>query len=167
MRELHCKLAKWLCKNYDVVNLPVFNTSQMARRYRRKLSKQTVRDMYSWSHYSFRQHLLHKAREMQCTVVLCTEEYTSRTCGQCGTVHDNLGGNPKFNCPACHARAGRDANGARNILLKVASEHEARGAAGNGGAPRPQAGRKRSRSGGQAGQSNTQQTSAGQRSAGM
>ena len=78
--------------------------------------------MLTWSHYAFRQRL-HKARERPwVTVHLVTEEYSSKTCGVCGCIHRNLGGSKVFKCPACHAVMDRDANGARNILLKWLTE---------------------------------------------
>src|SRR5436305_15250320 len=58
--------------------------------------------MLSWSHFQFRQFLLHKVREYPwCRVIICTEEYTSKTCGRCGHVHLKLGGSKVFRCPNC------------------------------------------------------------------
>ena len=55
-------------------------------------------------------------------VKLCTEEYTSVTCGQCGALNKGLGTSKDFLCPACGEACDRDANGARNILLKALTE---------------------------------------------
>lgn len=120
---MHHKCAKWLCSNYDVIILPVFETQRMTSRKgkRRRLNSKTCRQMYTWSHYTFRQRLLYKATEYENTrVVLCTEEYTSKTCGLCGGLNHKLGGSKHFVCPnaACGARVDRDANGARNIYIK-------------------------------------------------
>jgi putative transposase len=122
VKDLHCKLAKWLCANYDTIVLPTFETRGMTERRRngkRRLHSKTARGMYTWSHYLFRQRLEVKANEFACKVEACTEEYTSKTCGQCGRL-TNVGGSEKFRCRAegCGAEADRDANGARNILLK-------------------------------------------------
>ena len=46
------------------------------------------------------------------------EDYTSKTCGRCGDINKNLGGNKFFKCNACKLECGRDVNGARNILMK-------------------------------------------------
>jgi len=73
------------------------------------------------SHFRFRRHLLHKAREHPwCRVYVVTEEYkyTSRTCGACGHLHDTLGGNKRFRWPKCTAAFDWDWNAARTILLK-------------------------------------------------
>src|SRR6185312_2900483 len=48
--------------------------------------------------------LIHKAREHSwCRVVICTEEYTSKTCGFCSSsyIHKKLGGSKVFCCPQC------------------------------------------------------------------
>jgi putative transposase len=53
-----------------------------------------------------------------CHVIETREPYTSKTCGNCGHLNDKLGSNKIFNCPSCAYCADRDANGARNILLR-------------------------------------------------
>jgi putative transposase len=123
VRDLHHRLAAWLCRNYRAIILPEFETSQMIRRGKRRLNSKTARKMVTWSHGLFRQHLLHKQREYPwCRVYICTEEYTSKTCTACGHIHAHLGGNKRFRCPACGVHLDRDANGARNILLKLLTE---------------------------------------------
>lgn len=121
--ELHCKLAKWLCGNYDLILLPTFETQKMLRKGQRRINSKTARAMATWSHYRFRQRLQSKAREYpSCVVELVDEAYTSKTCGRCGAVHWALGGSKHFHCPRCHFALDRDTNGARNILLRYMSE---------------------------------------------
>ncbi|KAL6052155.1 Transposase [Balamuthia mandrillaris] len=68
-----------------------FRSQQMVRRGHRRIGSRTARAMLTWPHYRFRQRLLNKAKQFpSCTVCLCDEEYTSKTCGKCGQVH--LGG---------------------------------------------------------------------------
>lgn len=124
VRDLHCKMARWLCSTYDYILLPTFDTQEMINRGKRRISNKTARAMVTWSHYSFRQRLLSKAREYpQCRVVLVDEDYTSKTCGCCGYVHHHLRCTKKreFQCPRCHVLIDRDHNGARNILLRFLS----------------------------------------------
>lgn len=122
--ELHKKLVRWLCLHHTVVLLPKFDTQQMVRRGRRKLRSKTARMMMTWSHFRFRQRLLFKAKEYPwCKVMICREEYTSKTCGACGNIHRDLGGNKEFKCPECKVHMDRDYNGARNILLKFLTEN--------------------------------------------
>lgn len=122
IKDLHCKMARWLCSTYDYILLPVFETQTMIRRSQRRIHSKTARAMVTWSHYSFRQRLLSKARAFPgCRVVLVDEAYTSKTCGLCGYVHRGLGGSKVFSCPRCRALIDRDHNGARNILLRFLS----------------------------------------------
>ena len=53
-------------------------------------------------------------------VIECYEDYTSKTCGQCGVLNETLGGQEVFSCPQerCGYVAGRDISAARNILLR-------------------------------------------------
>ena len=93
---------------------------------RRVLTRQAVRDLYTWAHYRFKMRLINKTRQYQhCKIVLCDEHYTSKTCGECGNLHHGLGGNKNFHCPdpECDAQMDRDFNAARNILLRYLTIH--------------------------------------------
>ena len=71
-----------------------------------------------WSHCRFMDRLQWKAGHLDTTVLVNGEAYTSKTCGRCGEVYDKLGRKKTFVCPKCKWTADRDANGARNILLR-------------------------------------------------
>ena len=118
--ELHKKFTKWLVENFHTVLLPQFDTQRMViKRAQRRIRNKTARAMLTWSHYRFRQRLVNKTREYPgCKVIICDEQYTSKTCGQCGHLHDKLGPSKVFKCPQCHMEMDRDMNGARNILLR-------------------------------------------------
>ena len=88
------------------------------RAKRRVINNDTARRLLMWSHYKFRQRLLHKARQWGRTVVIVNEAYTSKTCTRCGWQNDQLGCAKVFICRECHLRIDRDVNGARNILLR-------------------------------------------------
>ena len=126
VNELHKKCAIWLCETYDVVLLPKFDTRQMAQRTNRedgrarKIGKKTAGAMVRLSHYKFRSFLLHKARQTGTVVELCDENWTSKTCGQCGTLNGKLGSRKRFACPRCGYDVDRDHNAARNILIRYA-----------------------------------------------
>ena len=101
--DCHRKLAKWLCENYRVILLPEFPTKAMVDCKQRRINSKTARAICTWSHFRFRQHLVHKAREFPwCDVVVCTEEYTSKTCSKCGWLHTTLGGSKVFRCSGCN-----------------------------------------------------------------
>jgi len=117
--DSHKRLTKWLCSEYAMVLLPTFQVSQMVKRGRRRIQSKTARNMLTWGHYRFRQRLISKTREYPwCRVVLVSEAYTSKTCGQCGFEHTKLGGSSVFKCPRCELVASRDLHAARNILLR-------------------------------------------------
>lgn len=100
VNDCHYKLVKWLCENYRIILLPEFRTQEMIRCGQRQIGSKTARAMCTWSHFHFRQHLIHKAREYPwCQVVICTEEYTSKTCGFSGYIHKKLSGFKEFCCP--------------------------------------------------------------------
>src|SRR5438874_13211852 len=95
-----CKMVVYE-NHHVVILLPEFKTKNMVKRGFRKIHSKTARQMMTWSHYRFRQYLLHKSREYPwCKVVICTEEYTSKTCGCCGVINRNLGSSKTFKCPS-------------------------------------------------------------------
>lgn len=119
VREVHRKMATWLCENYKVILIPKFETSKMVKRGKRKLNNKSVRNMLTWSHYGFRELLKAKAELFPwVTVVECDEIYTSKTCGCCGKINENLGSSKVFWCKGCGYIADRDVNAARNILIR-------------------------------------------------
>lgn len=122
VKEVHRKMATWLCETYRVVLIPRFETSRMVKRGGRKINSKTARGMLTWSHFAFRAMLKDKAELFPWVTVLeCDEPYTSKTCGQCGAIHHKLGGSKTFRCPACDYVADRDISAARNILLRYLS----------------------------------------------
>lgn len=111
--EIHNKLSITLCRMFDVIYIPTFETHDMVS----KLKHKTSRAMLGWAHYRFKMKLKAKAEEYSCRVVDCTEEYTSKTCGNCG-LENQIGGKEVWTCKHCGCVHDRDINGARNILLK-------------------------------------------------
>jgi transposase len=126
--EMHHKLALWLCRNYQVVLLPRFSVRDVSRRRnlrtgkRRLMGRNSVRKLYQMSPFRFRQFLIHKAREHDTTVVICDEQYTTKTCSMCGRMHEQ-GAAKVFTCPTCGFVCDRDFNASKNILLRYMSIH--------------------------------------------
>lgn len=119
VKDLHNKAAHFLTENYKLIFLPTFETSQMVMKSSRKIRSKTARNMLTLSHYKFAQHLSQMAERKGNLVVRCNESYTSKTCPECGHIHNRLGGNKIFHCPNCGYVALRDENGARNIMLRA------------------------------------------------
>ena len=70
----------------------------------RKLRKGTAEEMINLGHYKFRQFLKHKAVMKGCELVIVYEDYTTKTCGKCGHLNQNVGGNDVFTCNANKCR---------------------------------------------------------------
>ncbi len=117
--ECHKQVGSYLAKNYDVIVLPTFETSQMVVRKKRKLKNKTARAMMTWAFYQFSQTLEHLCNRYGSKLVRITEEYTSKTCTKCGHVHRKLGSSKNFKCPHCGYEIPRDFNGAVGIFLKA------------------------------------------------
>src|SRR5690606_39248491 len=115
--DMHFKVANFLCENYNTIVLPSFGTQKMVSSG--KLHSRTSRKMLSLSHYLFQQRLISLSEEYEnCKVKIVTEEYTSQTCGNCGNLKKDLGSAKIYECHCCKIVIDRDANAARNILLK-------------------------------------------------
>lgn len=122
VNELHCKAAKWLCDNYDVILLPDYPTQNMVRKHdgRRRINSTTARAMMTYSSYKFQQRLLQKVRTYKDKhVIMCKEDYTSQTCCRCGNRY-KVSGSETYKCRnnQCNISIDRDINGAANIMIK-------------------------------------------------
>lgn len=122
VNDLHWKSASFLVKNFESVLIPKFEVSNMKQKKNRKISKVVVRSMESLCHYKFKQRLLYLGKKYKRNIIEVTEEYTSKTCGQCGYINRNLGARKEFICSHCGLKIDRDHNGSRNILIKYISE---------------------------------------------
>lgn len=117
--DAHRKIASYLVRNYKVIFLPTFETSQMVNRATRRINKKSARQMLTWSHYRFKQLLKSMAALRNVIVVDINEAYTSKTCTHCGYIHRKLGGAKTFKCPQCSHKYDRDWVGARNVMLRA------------------------------------------------
>lgn len=115
--DMHHKISKWLSENYKEVLLPKFETSQMTSKQSR-LTCKTSRKMLNLSHYKFKKMLEYKMERTGGRVIECTEEYTTKTCSNCGKINYKMTTEKVYNCKKCKLIMNRDANAARNILMK-------------------------------------------------
>lgn len=118
VNEVHWKTINFLIKNFQNVLLPSFEVSNMVKRGERKISKENVRKMLTWSHYTFKRRLLTRTERETTNVYIVGEEYTTKTCTSCMTVNNKVGGNKVFKCSNCGLKIDRDLSGARNIFLR-------------------------------------------------
>jgi len=145
VKELHNKCALYLVRNYNKILVPEFKTQYMISRKQinnkikkifeteknkeklreklkqlgkqRKLSKKVKFVLNQLSHYKFKQHLRAKCLEYGCEFIDCTEEYTSKTCSNCGMLNKEIKERTLI-CSFCKKKINRDINGSKNILMK-------------------------------------------------
>lgn len=113
--DFHNKAAKWLCMNFSIVLIPKLNFHKM-----RNLNKRCKEKLASLSMCKFVDRFISKSREYNCKVVQVTEEFTTKGCSSCGSLYD-VGRSRTYSCPQCYCIMDRDANAAKNILLKYMS----------------------------------------------
>ena len=116
--DLHHKTIDFLTKTFKYIILPSFESQGITKKNKIKCVN---RDLLQLKHYLFQQRLKAKCDLRNCTLDICTEEYTSKTCGRCGSLN-NVGSNDVFNCTKCNLIIDRDVNGARNIAIKRLKE---------------------------------------------
>ena len=113
--EIHNQTINYLTNTFKTIFIPEFESQEILKINR---SKKFRRNLLSLRHFHFKEKLKAKSKlKNGCTGIVCTEEYTSKTCGQCGCIV-NIGSNEVFNCNVCFLKIDRDINGARNILIK-------------------------------------------------
>lgn len=118
INELHRKAARYLVKNFDVILLPTFETSDMVERGRRRIRSKTVRNLLGLAHYRFGMFLRHKAAEYGVSVLSVNEAYTTKTVSWTGELLDDVGGS-SIVVSQDGERMDRDYNGARGIYLRA------------------------------------------------
>lgn len=125
VNDTHYRVSKWLARNYEYILLPKMHVRQMVRRRKgRRINGTTVKNLFLWRHPKFYERLQQQCERVGSTLIACSEEYTSKTCGKCGELNENLGSQKVFKCDNanCDFHIDRDFNGARNILLKGLTE---------------------------------------------
>jgi putative transposase len=120
IQNLHNQTASYLARNYETIILPTFGTSNMQKA--NSLSSHTKRNLWTLRHYTFQQKLIGMCKQHNTTLYLVKEDYTTKTCGCCGTLA-NVENAKVFNCENCGYTMDRDVNGARNILLKQLTQY--------------------------------------------
>ena len=115
IQEIHYKSIKFLITNYSTILIPHLVDEKIIKNM---FNSSNRRNLLSWSHSKFIERLKHQALKYNKNLEIVTEEYTSKTCGNCGYVDYNLGNKDVYTCKCCKIKIDRDVNGARNILIK-------------------------------------------------
>ena len=118
VKDLHWQSANFLTKNYKVILLPKFDTQRIVQKLESRI---TNRRLMAVSHFAFRNRIIHKAKKNHSEIILCSEAYTTQTCGGCGLL-SHCDGNRIHNC-SCGLSIDRDVNGARNVFLRSLTKY--------------------------------------------
>lgn len=116
IKDLHWKVSNYLCSQFDIILVGNMSTKSIISNTL-NLAKITKKYCVSLSHYLFKQRLQSKCQEYENIYHEINESYTSKTCGGCGELDNNLNSKKVFKC-SCSFVCDRDVNGARNILIK-------------------------------------------------
>lgn len=116
--DLQHKTCSILTNTYNHIILPCFESQKMTKGNK---IRGMNRNMLQLKHYLFKERLKSKCEIMSSTIDICSEEYTSQTCGLCGGI-TKVEGASVFKCQYCGVTIGRDINGARNIGIKRIKE---------------------------------------------
>jgi transposase len=120
VKDLHHKASKLLADTYKEILLPIFETSRITKKKNRRINNTAADNLLTLSHYKFRKLLTEKMENRGGKLIECTEEFTSKTCGNCGRLNHKLGPSKIFRCPYenCNVILDRDISAARNIYMK-------------------------------------------------
>jgi len=117
VKDMHWKVANFLCKKFDKIIIGNMSTKSITSNFN-NLHKTTKKLAYALSNFTFKERLQSKCKEYNVEYKEVDESYTSKTCGGCGVIKENLGCSKVFKCDSCDFVCDRDVNGARNIHLK-------------------------------------------------
>ncbi len=121
VNDLHWKCADYLCKNFNNIFLPTFETKKMSNKNNRKITSGTCRQMMMLSHFAFKEKLKFKAKTYGKNVINVSEAYTTKTCGCCGNINEKITSEKIFTCGECNYSLDRDFHGSRNLYLRTIS----------------------------------------------
>lgn len=113
--DLHWKTINHLISNYDSILYPDFRITKMVKGYR--LPRIIKRLLYSFSFYQFNLKLINSSFRYGKKLVIVSESFTSKTCGNCGEINE-VGSKETYKCQYCNFEMDRDIMASRNIYIK-------------------------------------------------
>jgi len=82
------------------------------------LGRKCNQKISQWPHGQFVKNLGYKVRRLGIKTDQIPEDYSTKTCSECGYVSKNTPRGRIFHCPGCGARLSRDGNGGANICSR-------------------------------------------------
>ena len=119
--DLHWQTINFLCNNFKTIVVTPFKVSEMVNSTTRNINDRAVRQMLALSHYAFKERLYSRAARNGNQIILTSEAYTTKTCGRCGNVKQDMGGEKVYNCDKCGLVIDRDLGSARSITIRLLS----------------------------------------------
>ena len=121
-KECHLKLSNFLCQNFThiIIGKLTHMSIQQSMKKKGESNYKMLKDMKNLGYNMFYNTLIDKSKEYKVKVNLVQEHHTSKTCGGCGWINENLGSSKVFQCEdkTCGSHMDRDHNAARNILIR-------------------------------------------------
>ncbi|AFX93238.1 putative transposase [Megavirus courdo11] len=114
VKDMHFKVAKYLCSRFQILKLGNISTNKIVSKETGNIGKSTRRLLYSLSHFRFREILTHQAEKYGCKLKIVSEYLTTKTCSNCGNKKD-VGKSKVYECNKCELYVDRDINAAKNI----------------------------------------------------
>jgi len=113
--DMHNQTINLLTSTFETIYLPAFESQEIGKVNK---NSKVRRNLFQQKHFKYKTKLIDKCSTLKdVNVVICTEEYTSKTCTKCGILN-NVGSSEIYKCNKCNLILDRDINGSRNILIK-------------------------------------------------
>lgn len=115
MDDLHKKVSSYLTLNYKEIIIGKMSTKSMVSNVSSNIRDITKRALMTLQFYKFNDKLKFMAIKNGCNVKFINEYKTTKTCHNCHTENNNVGGCHIFKCNHCNIELGRDINASINI----------------------------------------------------
>jgi putative transposase len=115
-KEFRDQTANFLARRYDIILMPKLDTGALSIKVGRRLKTKVVRQMLTLGHSSIFTRIREKCQEYGTQFMEVMEDYTSKTCVQCGHLHKC---GETYVCKNCGFTCDRDIAGAAGIFLKA------------------------------------------------
>jgi len=117
VKDLHWKLSNILCKKYSEIFIGKLSTKNIVKNEKSNIHEITKRELYSISHYKFREKLKIQCEKFNCIYKEINEYETTKRCSQCTEIND-IGDKKRYKCLNCKIKLDRDINASINIYKK-------------------------------------------------
>lgn len=117
MDEIHWKSINYLTLNYSKILIGNMSTKRIINN-ENNLSPNMKKIANIIKLYEYRNRLKYKCNSRGVKFKCVDEKYTSKMCGMCGNIKEDLGSSKIYSCDQCGMKIGRDINGSRMIYIK-------------------------------------------------